>query len=308
VLQGTAIQGPATELPTLPKAPSPGEGPKAAGGSASETGTNVHDLPIPPAASKPETALAAPAAAPAAPAAAAKVPTGPVQPSMSPATALSIPPSSQEAATPQAAAEASLLRGVTASQGRDNPALPAGTRTDKSVVGVTAAGNDAPPPAQSQVPLISGLDATSKLETPKAAALPAPLPSQPMQQVEGTVRWLLKNNENSAELQLHPDSLGKVSVQLKVEGSQVHARIWASEPTTLPLLEQHRGQLEASLRQQGLSLGTFDLHQGQNAARNPMPDPSGQATAPLLEATGQQELPPPEAQHSTSSRRVEVYA
>ena len=90
-------------------------------------------------------------------------------------------------------------------------------------------------------------------------------------QMDGTIRWLLKNQEKGAEIQLNPESLGRVVIKLRIEGGEVHARLWASEASTVPLLQEHKAALEASLRQQGLSLGSFDLQQGRrgNDAQTP---------------------------------------
>ncbi len=81
-------------------------------------------------------------------------------------------------------------------------------------------------------------------------------------QMDGTIRWLIKNQEKGAEIQLNPESLGRVVIKLRVEGGEVHARVWASEASTVPLLQDQKAALEASLKQQGLSLGSFDLQQG----------------------------------------------
>jgi len=82
-------------------------------------------------------------------------------------------------------------------------------------------------------------------------------------QMDGTIRWLIKNQEKGAEIQLSPESLGRVVIKLRIEGGEVHARLWASEASTIPLLQDQKAALEASLKQQGLSLGSFDLQQGR---------------------------------------------
>jgi flagellar hook-length control protein FliK len=90
----------------------------------------------------------------------------------------------------------------------------------------------------------------------------APRASPVFNQVEGSIRWILQNKSQGAELQLHPDSLGRVTIQLRVEGQEVHARLWASEASSVPILQEHKALLEASLREQGLKLGSFDLQFG----------------------------------------------
>ena len=105
------------------------------------------------------------------------------------------------------------------------------------------------------------------LGTPASAATaqplaPAPAPSAPVLQVEGGLRWMLKGGAQEAQLQLHPDSLGQVTIHLKVEGGEVHARLWVTEPGSMQAVQEGRPHLEAALREQGLQLGSFDLQQG----------------------------------------------
>lgn len=105
-----------------------------------------------------------------------------------------------------------------------------------------------------------------------APAVVATAPHPAAVQVEGGIRWLLTKERSGAELQLHPESLGRITIQLRVDQGEVHARVWATEPSTLPLLQDHKAFLEVSLRQQGLSLGSFDLQQGQRGGQ-PQADP-----------------------------------
>ena len=92
-----------------------------------------------------------------------------------------------------------------------------------------------------------------------------------LSQVDGTIRWLVKNQDQGAELQLHPESLGRIQIKLNVDGTVVHAKVWASEPSAVPVLQDHRSFLEASLKSQGLTLGSFDLQQGRREEQTPMP-------------------------------------
>jgi flagellar hook-length control protein FliK len=135
-----------------------------------------------------------------------------------------------------------------------------------------------------------------------------------MSQLEGSVRWLLRSDAKGAEIQLHPESLGRVTVQLKVEGTDVYAKVWASEASTMPLLREHRAFLETSLKEQGLNLSSFDLqhgkggHQAQGEA-----DRHHQHFAPPMRETWtgtefRQELPTQLVAQSIDEGRVEVYA
>ncbi len=96
----------------------------------------------------------------------------------------------------------------------------------------------------------------------KVVEQPIPMASPAISQVDKSITWLLKQQEKGAEIQLNPEHLGRVTIRLQVDGDEVHARLWASEATTVPILQEHRHALEQSLREQGLSLGSFDLQQG----------------------------------------------
>jgi flagellar hook-length control protein FliK len=145
---------------------------------------------------------------------------------------------------------------------------------------------------------------TASAETP----LPAAHPSL-VGQVDGSIRWLLKNQEPGAELQLHPESLGTVQIKLRMEGTEVHARVWASDPSALPVLQQHRAFLEASLRDQGLSLGSFDLRQGRQGQETPVPtEPSGTATALAGALESGQETPIAPPPSLLNHHRIEIVA
>ena len=140
-----------------------------------------------------------------------------------------------------------------------------------------------------------------------SAAKPNPV----IAQVEGSIRWILRNQEKGAELQLHPENLGRITISLKVEGTVVHARLWASEASTLPLLQEHRAHLEQSLKQQGLNLGSFDLQSGSRGRDTRSEDPNGAANL-LPEASraleAKQEMPVILPSNLANGRRIEVYA
>lgn len=161
-----------------------------------------------------------------------------------------------------------------------------------------------PPPLTH--PVIQGAQATSLLPaTPAAPAHPVVI------QVGDSLKWILRQASTSAELQLHPENLGKVTIQLKVEGTQVHAKVWATEASTLPVLQDHRAYLEVSLRQQGLHLGSFDLQQGHRGHQPFGETPSRPAFAPPFEEKGalaRQETPSTLAPAFASSHRIEVLA
>jgi flagellar hook-length control protein FliK len=139
-------------------------------------------------------------------------------------------------------------------------------------------------------------------------------PHSPMSQLEGSVRWLLRTDAKGAEIQLHPENLGRVTVSLRVDGSQVHARVWATEASTVPLLEGHKAFLESSLKEQGLTLSSFDLHHGRGGqqAQSDTQNHHQHFAPPMMESwTGtefRQELPAQLVAQHVDDGRVELYA
>jgi len=171
----------------------------------------------------------------------------------------------------------------------------------------TTASTDFSVSATSQTSPTSQLSATSQRQF---------LPAQaPMAQLEGSVRWLLRADRKGAEIQLHPENLGKVTVQLRVEGAEVHARVWATEASTMPLLENHKAFLESSLKEQGLTLSSFDLQHGKNgqqAQSDPQNHHHQRFAPPMMESWNgtefRQELPAQLTAQHADDGRVELYA
>lgn len=174
-------------------------------------------------------------------------------------------------------------------------------------------------PVRSEGPMgLSGTQGVTALtakgavsESAKFAPSGLPRPHPVLQQMEGSIRWLLKNRESGAELQLHPESLGKLTIKLKVEGNQVHAQVWASEPGTMPILQDHRAYLEVSLREQGLSLGSFELQSGGRGSHTQDAPRHDHAVSGISFAHGEptkQEMPMALPERRLGAYRVEVIA
>ena len=159
---------------------------------------------------------------------------------------------------------------------------------------------------------VSVAEGVKASQAPSQVAPPTAVrPSPVFTQVEGSIRWILQNKSQGAELQLHPESLGRMVIQLRVEGQEVHARLWASEPTSLAILQDHKAFLESSLREQGLSLGSFDLQsgaRGDGAQTTPQDQTVTGASTNLLPTEVKQELPISAALDSANAHRIEVFA
>jgi len=143
---------------------------------------------------------------------------------------------------------------------------------------------------------------------PAAPPAPAPPPTPPVAQVEGSVRWMLRTGAQEARLQLHPESLGQVTIHLKVEGGEVHARLWVTEPASVQAVQEGRPHLEHSLKEQGLQLGSFDLNQGHRPFQEAPSAPAFRGGA-LAETLSARQEPPVIAQASVlNPHHVELYA
>jgi len=141
----------------------------------------------------------------------------------------------------------------------------------------------------------------------EAATIQTPL-TAPVSQVAGSMRWMLKTGSQEAQLQLHPDSLGQVTIHLKVDGGEVHARIWVTDPSSAQAVQEGRAHLELSLKEQGLQLGSFDLQQGNHPSQQ-APSTATYSTPPaadLLQA--RQEAPPGPSPSVLNPHHVELYA
>lgn len=151
-------------------------------------------------------------------------------------------------------------------------------------------------------------------QTGPSAAIPAPVapapppPAPAVIQVDGSLRWMLKGGSQEARLQLHPESLGQVTIHLKVEGGEVHARLWITEPASVQAVQEGRSHLEQSLKEQGLQLGSFDLQQGHRPFQEAPSAPLFRGQPGLPAQAARQEAPAPPPPSILNTHHVELYA
>jgi hypothetical protein len=127
-------------------------------------------------------------------------------------------------------------------------------------------------------------------------------------QLEGGLRWMLKGGVQEAQLQLHPGSLGQVTIHLRVEGGEVHTRMWITEPASVQAVQEGRPHLEMALKEQGLQLGSFDLQQGNRPHQEPPSIPAPREN-PVMEAPiARQEAPAAINPANLNPHHVELYA
>lgn len=206
------------------------------------------------------------------------------------------PRGAEEARTRPAEAAASPAETAPATQGPKDPA-PVLPRSES--LGL-----------QPTQPQPTGILANSIASKPAMPIWQAPVPAV-LHQVENGIRWMLQNASPGAELQLHPEALGRVRIELKVEGGEVHARLWASDPKSIPVLQENKAFLEVSLKEQGLNLGSFDLrqHSNQPQPQNPEGQPNGQFwPTEAARDDRRQDAPSGSSTPGRKARRVELIA
>jgi hypothetical protein len=119
---------------------------------------------------------------------------------------------------------------------------------------------------------------------------------------------MLKGGAQEAQLQLHPESLGQVTIHLKVEGGEVHARLWVTEPASVQAVQEGRAHLEQSLKDQGLQLGSFDLHQGNRPFHEAPSAPAFREPTSAEPLITRQEAPSMSQPSILNTHHVELYA
>lgn len=136
--------------------------------------------------------------------------------------------------TPIADSPAALLQGADES-GRAQPALPDGIRDFEAEL--------------------------TRLRESEAAQSPARAQAHREQAAEilRQVRVGLSPDLREANIQLAPESLGRVSIQLRIEDGVLHAEVRAQTPEALRALERHAPELRAALAQNGVEARSLEF-------------------------------------------------
>lgn len=98
--------------------------------------------------------------------------------------------------------------------------------------------------------------------TPTAAPRPMQVDSAALERADtilSQVRLRLKPGMKRASLTLRPESLGRISISLSVEGGRMSAAVRAESPETLAALERHVPELRALMAQANLDVQEFSL-------------------------------------------------
>jgi len=101
----------------------------------------------------------------------------------------------------------------------------------------------------------------TRLRESEAAVAPGRAQAQREQAAEilRQVRVGLSPDLREANIQLAPESLGRVTIQLRVEDGVLHAEVRAQTPEALRALERHAPELKAALAQNGVEARSLEF-------------------------------------------------
>jgi flagellar hook-length control protein FliK len=119
-----------------------------------------------------------------------------------------------------------------------------------------------------------------------------------LDRVAQEIKTHIQFGEHEAVIQLEPPELGKIKIDLRLDGGQIHARIVAEEPSTQALIENHWADLRQALDIRQVDLvnvrvdpqtansggGQWAQGQERGAGANADPSANGAAAAALAES------------------------
>jgi len=127
-------------------------------------------------------------------------------------------------------------------------------------------------PAEEKVVLETETTAVYKENVVKAYSVESQptVASKPavMQQVNTGIKEMIQNGETSLRMQLYPEGLGRVDLHLVSGKNGTQIILSADNPSTSRLLEQNLNQLQNSLGQAGVQIGSMSVG-NQNQQRQP---------------------------------------
>jgi len=113
-------------------------------------------------------------------------------------------------------------------------------------------------------------DIASMEETEPARLAEAQRP-EVLQQVTSGVRILQRSGETSLKIQLHPESLGRIQLQLISEEDGVRVNMIADAESTSSMLQEHSSDLQHSLKHAGVPLLDIAVSHHDQQPSSPYP-------------------------------------
>jgi flagellar hook-length control protein FliK len=80
-----------------------------------------------------------------------------------------------------------------------------------------------------------------------------------IEQINSQIRAVIDNETQSLAMQLHPESLGRMNVELVSRGGQITAQFEAENASVRAALEGHIAELRQSLEQRGLKVENVEV-------------------------------------------------
>ncbi|MBI5712067.1 MAG: flagellar hook-length control protein FliK [Chloroflexi bacterium] len=105
-------------------------------------------------------------------------------------------------------------------------------------------------------------------ENPSGLSSPMAQLPEPVRDVVMTIHRLMQVGASEVKMQLQPESLGRVDVQLTYDGGQVRVHLSAENSNTGALLQEHSHTLRAALVEAGVSVGQLTVNVGHGGAQH----------------------------------------
>lgn len=164
------------------------------------------------------------------------------------------------------------------------------------------------PPAMTAAPQVNFEPARlAEAHSPAVAARPEIVLPQVLRGVEG----LARSGATSMRLQLHPENLGRIDVQVTTNADGLRVSLTADTAATGGLLQQHLADLRHSLSESGLSLQALSVGIGQGQGGQQMtawgrpPHAAGFMTPAHNRAAAPEPALPPEPAGASAGARVD---
>jgi hypothetical protein len=95
--------------------------------------------------------------------------------------------------------------------------------------------------------------------TKETSSLPKALETDVLSQIVKKAALNLKNGQTQVKIEIKPESLGHIRMQISTENHQVTAKIMAETPLVKEIIENNIHQLKTELQNHGLEIDKFDV-------------------------------------------------
>lgn len=167
-----------------------------------------------------------------------------------------------------------------------------------NAAGGSRAQNTVPQAVAANAPSAEPKAANESARTEAREPLPAPPEPERATEIIRQFRMQLNPGMKSALIELAPAELGRIRIEMKIDGGKLRAIVRAEKPEALAALEAHLPELRSALEQQGLVADDLDLGLGFDGDGDAQTGRFGGARQPAAE------LVEPEIDHDSLARAV----